>query len=401
VHATLDIWPLDGETANPAGALTPAGTSPSELGFSSTLSPLYTCTIVDCSSNATTGTRYGVLLVPPGREHEYVFFSRAGLSSLGRSAGFCRIVAVAQGVGGRNSDRFSRMQQQEIQNELSAIVRTFFPASAGKIEYLAVASEGGRRTLIHEGCSKQSGVFVVEDEEVVEEEEEEEATVEDGGDDDDEEWQVPSVVLPKNTGGKGVGGRKRVGKGKKKKASKSQQQQQQQQERRGCVEKRPGVAAVRRLVFASNRAAVQSEVFVRGGAVIHSSSLRFSYHAVMADALRHFICAQAVGAPPPHTYNNNTLSSGNLVVVLGLGGGALPSHLAALSPQMFTPLAVELDPEVLRIAVSYFGLPLAAASPPSLNIEEDVPTLTTLLAQGGGGGGERGGRQNFPPPPHL
>nr|BAN21077.1 conserved hypothetical protein [Riptortus pedestris] len=104
---------------------------------------------------------------------------------------------------------------------------------------------------------------------------------------------------------------------------------------------------LRRLYFLSNKGAIQSEAKVRKvktrkGAervLVDTTSLSCSHHGYMT-----------IGACSVL----DSSSEGKLLVI-GLGGGALCSYLKKVFPKSVIT-AIELDPEVLNIAVNYFGL---------------------------------------------
>ena len=99
----------------------------------------------------------------------------------------------------------------------------------------------------------------------------------------------------------------------------------------------------RRLVFTSNLRAVQSEMKIlgrkNGTPVLDHSILLFSVHMFMAGTL--------LLAPPPTSPS---------ILVLGLGGGCLPSFFVSQLPAARVR-AVDLDPAVIDVARRYFDLP--------------------------------------------
>ena len=102
---------------------------------------------------------------------------------------------------------------------------------------------------------------------------------------------------------------------------------------------------VRRLSFTSNLKAVQSEVLFhvtgkKKKKVFETTTLCFSIHRCMASAL--------LACPP--------LSPSPRIVVLGLGGGCLPSFFASFFPEAAIT-AVDVDKSVVRIARDFFRLP--------------------------------------------
>lgn len=154
-----------------------------------------------------------------------------------------------------------------------------------------------------------------------------------------------------------------------------------------------GGGAARRMVFASNPNLVQSEVrLLPSGGGIDAHTLACDYHAAIVAGL-------AVAVP------QLSASSGDdsAVMVIGLGGGALPSFLAAhlrCSVQV-----VELDADVAALAKTHFafqegprlalrvgcGLAAVAAAAPA--------SLDALVVDAGSGDASLA--MTCPPPPFL
>ena len=350
-HLSLDLWAAalgsGSGSREGIGAITPSGTPPAELGYPSHAQPLYSCTIVDAAAplQGAAASSCAVLLVPMGREHEWLFGARAGQRALCKQAGVGRLIFVTLGVGAANGRRFAALSQAQVQAELSPAVLTMLPASSSggsggspaACPYLAVAAELGRREVVAEGRSALSGVYVVED--CYEESEEEEA-----------ECAATGALPPFNR---------------------------------------------RRLIFASNRAALQSEVHLAAGRVSHAPPPCFAYH-----------CAMAAAVAALHAAPGEELEPITRVLVLGLGGGALPSYLASslpCSPRLHI-VAVELDADIVACAAAHFGLPVAASSAPPASASalgaqgsEDraaaaVHTLAEALTPSSGPSSGSGGR---------
>lgn len=118
-----------------------------------------------------------------------------------------------------------------------------------------------------------------------------------------------------------------------------------------------GKLFMRRLVFLSNHNAVQSEARVllplsaskklqsAASTTVDHSYLAFPYHAAMVASLA--LLADAVDVA---VASRERLR----VLVLGLGGGALPMHMATQCPWAAVT-AVDLDPAVVAAATRYFG----------------------------------------------
>ena len=132
----------------------------------------------------------------------------------------------------------------------------------------------------------------------------------------------------------------------------------------------------RRLIFASNRAALQSEVSVsRTGVVDHTRPLCFEYHGIIARATDELFSQGVAGAGEPRMP----------VLVVGLGGGALPAHLALRFPWLAVT-AVELDAEIVSVAEAHFALPSAPAAS-----RVQMTDIDAAAAAGGGAADDEGG----------
>ncbi|OZC10520.1 methyltransferase domain protein [Onchocerca flexuosa] len=104
----------------------------------------------------------------------------------------------------------------------------------------------------------------------------------------------------------------------------------------------------RRLVFLSAQNLVQSEVKLirnrKGREIVDLHTLTSEYHEAMLAALPFML-------PPCEKLSHSTKSR---LLVLGLGGGVLPSFLHLKFPSMFV-VAVELDQKIAEIATHWFS----------------------------------------------
>jgi hypothetical protein len=302
-YEKLDVWAGDGDGAS-VGAIAPAGSRPEALGLPLGAAPLYTVFVVDAPAEggepppppkgvyraalAAPPQKFAVLLVPVGREHEWAFGSAAGQASLARRAGVARLLVVQLGSGAAAAARFARMTAGAVQAELSPVALAMLPPSAG--------AAAAAIPFLSVGGEPGSLARVVVAEGALSAEGSGGFTVE----------EVPA----------------------------------------------PCGGALRRLVFSSNRGALQSEVLrTAGGGVDPAAPLRFGYHRAMAAAVRALLAPGGGGG-----------SARLPVLVLGLGGGALPSYLAATLPWAAV-YAVEVDEAVARVASAHFGLPAAPGEP--------------------------------------
>jgi hypothetical protein len=127
----------------------------------------YRLTVVDRSADSLQHVT-AVVLIPAGRESEFIFASQRGLLSVAESAGCARLIAVAFG----RRHRFE--SQQAVQEELTFVVQVlsqqglFLPPAVYKrnnknltIPFMALDGIGSRNVLA-EGATTLSGNYLVE-----------------------------------------------------------------------------------------------------------------------------------------------------------------------------------------------------------------------------------------------
>jgi hypothetical protein len=185
---------------------------------------------------------------------------------------------------------------QVVQQELSPAILTMVPKECAldkNIPFLAVADDIGSRFIVAEGSSKLSGSYTVED--VPEEY-------------DNESERTSRKIL-------------------------------------------------RRLVFMSNRNAIQSEVLLLTSpdgtcTGVDKQSLQFPYHQTMAASVCYSL-----------PLNDNSSDIAHRIMIIGLGGGGLATFLAhsglvrqsGWGHKGAVVSAVELDPDIVRVASTHFG----------------------------------------------
>jgi spermidine synthase/SAM-dependent methyltransferase len=268
--------------------------------------PRYSLLILDAPAPEEVCQPCAVLIVPRGRERDPAFSSKEGLAGIAATARVCRIIAVRTCPGHRYHS------VESVTNEIKAPLADFAPATAGggppSIPIMAVSSElgaGGR--VIAEGCAKRGGRYVVEEEE-------------------DEE--SPQLVKRKEG-----------------------EEEEEEEEQAGPRPQR----LLRRLIFLKNPAVVQTEAVLqvkptsgvvskKGASAVElvpfrHSELRFDYHRCM-------IAGTWVAISPSSDAKGK-------VLVMGLGGGALPMALRAHHPQASITIC-EVDSEVLSLAKKWF-----------------------------------------------
>ncbi|KAI2513948.1 methyltransferase [Fragilaria crotonensis] len=127
----------------------------------------YRLTVVDRCADALQHVT-AVVLIPAGRESEFIFASQRGLLSVAESAGCARLIAVAFG----RRHRFE--SQQAVQEELTFVVQVlsqqglFLPPAVYKrnnknltIPFMALDGIGSRNVMA-EGATTMSGRYLVE-----------------------------------------------------------------------------------------------------------------------------------------------------------------------------------------------------------------------------------------------
>ncbi|KAM6921417.1 eEF1A lysine and N-terminal methyltransferase [Xenentodon cancila] len=258
--------------------------------------PRYTLIVQDCPPGAKVPrpNQFAIFIVPRGSETAWLYSSSEGRRQLAASANFRRLVIVSM----HRNQEYTDMQA--VQSELSPVVMDLAPpgmAANQQVPFLSVGGDLGWREEVSRGVSPLSGEYCVEN-----------VRGEDG-------------------------------------------------------------ELYRRLVFLSNTALVQSEsrlvslnsasshkkknkkkakataapVSSSASLSVDSGFLCCAHHEVMVAGF----AMLGVGAPQ----NKDVPVS---VLLVGLGGGALPQFLRDFVPGV-TVEAVELDPVVLEVAKEWFG----------------------------------------------
>ncbi|KAI5632989.1 methyltransferase domain-containing protein [Phthorimaea operculella] len=119
--------------------------------------PRYTLYVVD-QKKAQAANKYAVFIVPQGRESEWLFGTPAGRRQLQDSARFGRLVVAIL----RRGHVFESLDA--VKEELTHSAKMLIPYGfSGQIPFLSLGSDVGRRVKVHQGSSKVSGDFVIED----------------------------------------------------------------------------------------------------------------------------------------------------------------------------------------------------------------------------------------------
>jgi len=373
--------------------------------------PRFTITVVDVSLAPSAA----VVLIPQGREHEWLFASREGQRQVAASArAYGRVIFVALGRGHAFPGG-----PKAVQDELTPTIVRFLPpalrpstgsgkggrgggAAAGSVPYLAVADDIGSRQVVAQGTSALSGGYVVEDVEV----EPEEGEAEDAAGAEEEAEAGAGAGAAEGAGSRSGAGAAADGSGSKSKGKPTKAAPT-------AAKRAPPLHLRRRLVFLSNRNAVQSEAFLRipaaaaaslaavkgvderiahasAAARVDASRLCFEYQQAMAAVVRLY-CRGVVGSGG--SVAASAAAEPLRVCVVGLGSGALASFLAAQAPAAVSAAsggrfshvdvtAVELDGEVVALAQRHFAFRARAVDGETPASAEVAPAAAASSAEG-------------------
>lgn len=289
--------------------------------------PRFTLMILDVSSSAPQGV--SVFIVPQGREHEYLFATQEGLLQIAESAACCRLIAVTLNRG----HRFESLES--VQSELSPVILDFAPKiQSQKIPFMTTDESIGNRTVLARGKLDSGERYYVEETAATEgllrrlifeenrnviQTEVRLAAPGAGGAEEEGDGFAAAVVAQGGGGGCGKKGKSRGKSGGAKKKKKKAKE-------------------------INSTAETEAETGAEQGpaARVDFTYLCFEYHAAMLAGMS--LSEQLHAAPQ---------SSSMLVV--GLGGGALPMVLRHFFPQVRL-VVCELDSQVYAVAREWFGL---------------------------------------------
>lgn len=111
--------------------------------------------------NNTIRQKFGVFVVPNGRETEWLFGSHEGRTSLAIQANFTRLVVVHLVRGQIYQDMNSI--QQELKGPLATLSPSCVTEKGIKAPIMTMGDDVGSRIIVHQGRSEFSGDFVIED----------------------------------------------------------------------------------------------------------------------------------------------------------------------------------------------------------------------------------------------
>lgn len=325
-----------------------------------TESPRYTLSIVDLIPPTPTPLPCAVLIIPQGREHDWLFSTADGLRQVGQSADYQRLICVRMNRGHRFKD------MEEVKAELGPVVIDFVPVDrdpAYLVPYLAVGeSIGSRSAVVASGDLPECGRYCVE--------EEEEEDDEDGKDRgavlrrlvfyrnqhviQSEVRLVPSFLPTSSSSSssskKSKSGGKKKGKGGgsgKQKADNTQHQEEQQSN-------------------GNSNGATPSFV-------VDWSYLSFDYHRA--------ILAGLIALTYPSLRRALKANERRRCLVIGLGGGGLPLFVRRYVPCVDVTV-VELEGGLAAVAEEWFGF--TPRPEEGLRVDVGDGLERVLLKEGGG-----------------
>ncbi|XP_030627442.1 eEF1A lysine and N-terminal methyltransferase isoform X1 [Chanos chanos] len=288
--------------------------------------PRYTLTVQDCppSAKVPRANHFAIFIVPQGRESDWLYSSPEGRSQLASSANFRRLVIVAM----HRDQEYADMQA--VQSELSPMVMDLAPPAMPanqQVPFLSVGGDLGWREVRGRGVSGLTGEYSVED-----------VRGEDGH-------------------------------------------------------------LYRRLVFMNNDQLVQSESRLRTSGTATSAHKKKNRKKTKASADhasrpaadsaqsvdRGFLCCahHKVMVAGFAMLGMGSIANKELpvsVLVVGLGGGSLPQFVRDFVPHVQVEV-VELDPEVLEVAQTWFGFETDDRL--KVTLGDGLQHISTLESEGG------------------
>jgi 2-polyprenyl-3-methyl-5-hydroxy-6-metoxy-1,4-benzoquinol methylase len=357
---TLNFW-----TNNNSNSSTTSSSSipakAEEKGNTTTMTststiPRFSLRILDASEQGKLSI--AVFIIPFGREADYQFISKDGLSDIAFQANCKRLIAVAC------NRPYPYPEMSDLQAQLSPLVLSLKFSSMREdeaIPYMAVNNDRSWE-VISQGESKRSGIYIIEEKE----EREEEGDGEEGETNQEEDskplkgvyrrliflenqhfiqtevhlvsssYQRHKIDKPKRKGnGSSSSSSKKKKSNKKKKSSSSNEAQQQQQ------------------------SVINTEVISSS-----SSSKDYDYlfdFSYLDDHHKGFLLSFCLNSRIIAAFEQKKEANPMSCLLIGLGGGALPMVLQKYYPSLSLTI-VELDETVYEIAKNFFHFQLNSSS---------------------------------------
>ncbi|XP_076873354.1 eEF1A lysine and N-terminal methyltransferase [Brachyhypopomus gauderio] len=280
---------------------TDTGSTPSlTLCHASTGHARYTLTVQDSppSAKVPRANHFAIFIVPQGRESDWLYGSAEGRAQLASSAKFRRLIVVAM----HRDQEYEDMQA--VQSELSPMVMELAPPGMPpnqQVPFLSVGGDLGWREVVARGVSGLTGEYSVED-----------VRGEDG-------HLYRRLVFMNNA-------------------------HLVQSESRLQTSTAASSSHKKRSKKKSKRSGSDAPACVGTGQSVNRGFLCCTHHEVMVSGL-------ALLGPEAISGKDVLVS----VLVVGLGGGGLPQFVRDFVPGARVEV-VELDPAMLDVATTWFGL---------------------------------------------
>ena len=293
-------------------------------------SPRYTLSIVDLIPPTSTPLPCAVLIIPQGREHDWLFSTADGLRQVGQSADYQRLICVRMNRGHHFKD------MEEVKAELGPVVVDFVPVDrdpAYLVPYLAVGeSIGSRSAVVASGDLPECGRYCVEEEE-----------------DDDEDRKDRGAVLRRLVFYRNqhvIQSEVRLVPSASSSYSSSSSSSSSKKSKSGGKKKGKGSTSKKKTANTQEMAEQQNGNNTTRSFVVDWSYLSFDYHRA--------ILAGLIALTYPSLRRALKANERRRCLVIGLGGGGLPLFVRRYVPCLDVTV-VELEGGLAAVAQEWFG----------------------------------------------
>lgn len=131
-----------------------------DLYASGSDTPRYRLFVCDLQAKIQTQLKFGIFIVPQGRESEWLFSTVEGRQQLTETCQADRVIVVHL----CREQNYADLDQ--VKKELSSKVMELAPASyveGNQVPFMTTGDDVGHREIRHQGCSALSGQYVIED----------------------------------------------------------------------------------------------------------------------------------------------------------------------------------------------------------------------------------------------
>uniref|UniRef100_A0A131XCJ8 Putative spermine/spermidine synthase n=1 Tax=Hyalomma excavatum TaxID=257692 RepID=A0A131XCJ8_9ACAR len=131
-----------------------------DLYASGSDTPRYRLFVCDLQAKIQTQLKFGIFIVPQGRESEWLFSTVEGRQQLTETCQADRVIVV------HLCREQNYVDLDQVKKELSSKVMELAPASyvkGNQVPFMTTGDDVGHREIRHQGCSALSGQYVIED----------------------------------------------------------------------------------------------------------------------------------------------------------------------------------------------------------------------------------------------